>query len=373
MSPRWILARVSNRNLLSRGSFEQLVAAGGEVIEALIARRLRVTLNPDDARAANQSALDLVSDTRARLIEVLRLEEAGTGEPIRDVRALAARLAMRACRDLFDERNPAWRQTRDRLHYFLTRAGQRGRCGLWEGPDRVPLTGLTVWKDEGRSPLDAGAIARYLDDPSSLGVGPLPAGSVERLKPANWQYVLSRLFARVQRPVPLPQLVRLVRALFAGPEGDEDVALDDWVSDGDSEPYTAHEAVELQELTARAWAAVRRLAPARRAAYLLNLPRGDGLFTFVTHGAVSLRDIGHTLALTPEQYERIWQHIPLDERERVVAAQCASNDERFALLVRRVPLRDAVIGAALGVDDEAVPALRSKAKAAIRRAVETWT
>jgi hypothetical protein len=369
MRSLWILGRVSNRNLVSRGGFEQSVVAGCEVIEALIARRLRVSLNPDDARASNQRALDLVSDTRARLIEILRQAEVGGSAPVRDVRALAARLAQWACRDLFDERNPAWRQTRDRLYYFLTRAGQRGGYGLWEGPDRVPLTGLVAWRDEDRPALEAAAVGRYLDDPSALGVGPLPAGSVERLKPAGWHHVLSRLFLRVQRPVPLPQLVRLVRALFAGPLA-EDAESEELPEDRREERATADQVVELKELTACVWAAVRGLPPARRAAYLLNLPRGDGLFTFVTHGAVSLRGIGQALALTPEQYERIWRHIPLDERERVIVARCANDEERFAFLVQRVPLKDAVIGAALGIGDDAVPALRSKAKAEIRRAVE---
>lgn len=368
MSPRSILARVSNRNLVSCGNFEQSVADGCEVIEAVIARRLRVTLNPDDARATNQQALDVVSDTRVRLIEALRQAEVGAIAPVRDARALAARLAMWACRDLFDDRNPAWRQTRDRLHYFLTRAGQRGTYGLWEGPDRAPLAGLYVWKDEGRPPVDVAAINHFLDEPSSMGVGPLPAGSVERLKPAGWHQVLSRLFACVGRPIPLPQLVRLVRALFAGPEGDAPEPEEAIGADPD-ERATAHEVVELKELTASVWATVRTLPPARRAAYLLNLPRGDGLFTFVAHGAVSLREIGRTLALTREQYERMWQQIPLDENERAFAQGCANDDERFALLVRRVPLRDAVIGAALGLGDEAIPTLRSKAKAEIRKAL----
>jgi hypothetical protein len=369
MSPRSILARVSNRNLVSRGNFEQSVADGCEVIEAVIARRLRVTLNPDDARGANQAALDVVSDTRVRLIEALRQAEIGAAAPVRDVRALAARLAMWACRDLFDDRNPAWRQTRDRLHYFLTRAGQRGGYGLWEGPDRTPVAGLTSWRDEGRAPVDIAAINRYLDEPSAMGVGPLPAGSVERLKPAGWHQILTRLFVSVDRPIPLPQLVRLVRALFAGPEGDEQEPEEAVGSDRD-ERATADEVVELKELTASVWATVRALAPARRAAYLLNLPRGDGLFTFVTHGAVSLREIGRTLALTREQYECIWPHILVDQGERDLAARCANDDERFALLVRRVPLRDTAIGAALGLDHDAIPTLRSKAKAEIRRVLD---
>jgi hypothetical protein len=369
VSPPSILARVSNRNLVPCGNFEQSVADGCDVIEAVIARRLRVTLNPDDARAANQRALDVVSDTRVRLIEALRQAEVGATAPVRDVRALGARLAMWACRDLFDERNPAWRQTRDRLHYFLTRAGQRGGYGLWEGPDRTPLAGMMAWKDEGRPPADVATINRYLDDPSSMGVGPLPAGSVERLKPAGWHHVVSRVFAGVARPIPLPQLVRLVRALFAGPDG-EDPEPDEAIGSDRDERATADEVVELKELTASVWATVRGLPPARRAAYLLNLSRGDGLFTFVTHGAASLREIGRTLALTRAQYECIWQHILVDQGERDTAARCANDDERFALLVRRVPLRDAVIGAAFGLTHDAIPTLRSKAKAEIRRVLE---
>ncbi len=363
------MARVSDRGLKFRGSFEQSVAEGSEVIEALIARRLRVTLNPNDGRSANQRALDVVSDTRARLIESLRQAEVGATAPIRDVRALAARLAMWACRDLFDERNPAWRQTRDRLHYFLTRAGHRGGFGLWDGADRIPLAGLTRWKEDGRPPLDAAAMNRYLDDPATMGVGPLPAGSIERVKPAGWHHILARLFARVEHPVPLPQLVRLVRALFAGPETEEQ-GLDELGGVEYDERATADEVVELKELTASVWAAVRELAPARRAAYLLNLPRGDGLFTFLTHGAVSVREMGRTLALTSAQYECIWRRIPLDEAERRLAEGCASDDERFALLLRRVPLKDTVIGAALGLGDDAISALRSKAKAEIRRALD---
>jgi hypothetical protein len=368
--------RMSTRNSLLRSSFEESVTAGGEVIEATIARRLRVTLNPNDSRFENQRALDLVSDARTRLIEILRQAEDGTGPAIYDVRALAARLATWACRDLFDERNPSWRRTRDRLRYFLTRASQRSGYAVWEGADGQELAGLMGWRRDGREPLDRAAVARYLDDPTGLGVGPLPAGSVERLKPAGWDQVLSRMFAHVQRPMSIPQLVRLTHALFAGPTWGAASTLesDDGTDGFDApvwacQPVGADQLVELKELTAQVWASIRSLSAAGRAVYLLNLPRGDGLFTFVTHGAASLREIGRSLELTTEQYERIWREIPLAERDRRLATNCATADERFALLVAHVPLRDAVIASALGVDEGTVPALRLRAKNTIRRTI----
>lgn len=368
--------RMSTRNPLLKRSFEESVALGGEVIDATVARRLHVTLNPSDARFENQRALDLVSDARARLIEILRHAEEGTSPAIYDVCALASRLAMWACRDLFDERNPSWRRTRDRLRYFLTRASHRAGYAVWEGADGVELAGLTGWRTDGREPLDREAVARYLDDPAGLGVGPLPVGSVDRLRPGGWDQVLSRMFARVQRPMSIPQLVRLTHALFAGPtwSGDSSLEGDDGPNDHGApvwacQPISADQLVELKDLTARVWASVRSLSPAGRTVYLLNLPRGDGLFTFVTHGAASLREIGHSLELTPEQYERIWQEIPLGERERRLAASCASAEERFALLIAHVPLRDTVIAAALGVDGGTVPALRLRAKNAIRQII----
>jgi hypothetical protein len=367
---------MSTRNSLLRSNFEESVAVGGEVIEATIARRLRVTLNPGDTRFENQGALDLVSDARARLIEILRQAEDGTGPAIYDVRALAGRLAMWACRDSFDERNPSWRRTRDRLRYFLTRASHRAGYAVWEGTDGVELAGLTAWRTDGREPLDRAAVARYLDDPAGLGVGPLPAGSVERLKPAGWDHVLSRMFARVQRPMSIPQLVRLTHALFAGPtwgagttldgdEGSEERDAPVWAC----QPVGADQLVELKELTALVWASIRSLSPVGRAVYLLNLPRGDGLFTFVTHGAASLREIGRTLELTTEQYERIWRKIPLGEPEHRLAVSCATAEERFALLVAHLPLRDAVIASALGVDEGTVPALRLRAKHTVRQTI----
>ena len=312
------------------------VEAGRESIRAVVAKRLGVTLDAADYRLANQRALDVVGDVVAELDEVLRDAERQAADPVRDVRAFAATLATRACRDVKRSGSRVWRRTSDTLRYVLSHSP---RLGFWRSANGTPVGGLFEWKIaediDHLAPLSSAGATRRCDDPASMGVGPLPAAGIDELRAEDWDRVLDRLFARVGRPIPLVDLVRMMLALFGvgGSEREDKQSL----------------SIDMREALGALWREVAGLDPRQRAAWILRPPGDADLTGFVAHGVASCDEIGRVLAMSPEQYERAWRLVLVSDEDERSARTAATDEARFAVLWPFLPLSDGVIADALGV------------------------
>lgn len=114
------------------------------------------------------------------------------------------------------------------------------------------------------------------------------------------------------------------------------------------------------------WQEIEQLPPLQRCAYLLNFTDGNlGLLTVC--GIVSIRQIGRTLQLTADQFQRAWLLLEWREDQREQARSLTDYDEQFAMLWQQLPLNDLTLAALLGTSRENVIHLRLVARLRLRR------
>jgi hypothetical protein len=118
------------------------------------------------------------------------------------------------------------------------------------------------------------------------------------------------------------------------------------------------------------WQVIVQLPPLQRLALLLNFTDGD-IEWFWLSGIVSIRDIGRTLRLTPDQFNRLWVLMEWSEVRREQARRLTDDDEKFALLWQQLPLNDLTIAALLETTQSDVIALRQTARQQLRHHINT--
>ncbi len=119
-------------------------------------------------------------------------------------------------------------------------------------------------------------------------------------------------------------------------------------------------------LLAHLWAEIEDLPPLQRLAYLLNFTDGE-IEWFWFYGIASLRRVGQTLALTNDQFQRLWVLLDWRVEQRQVARLLSTYDEQFALLWHQLPLPDLTIAALLETTRQNVINLRQAARQRLRR------
>jgi hypothetical protein len=174
---------------------------------------------------------------------------------------------------------------------------------------------------------------------------------------------MDALFANLQAPVPLEDVVSLVaerlnlkedttESFDAGSSG-TGTGMASGLETRDLAARSPQEEVELRSSMQALWGCVRALRPDYCRAYLLNIPgaertRGD-IEVFVQQGVANVRDIGRALALTDMQYQIIWDSLDLPSEDRRDLAAMSGDDEKFCMLWKYLPLADTVIARVLGI------------------------
>ena len=121
---------------------------------------------------------------------------------------------------------------------------------------------------------------------------------------------------------------------------------------------------------AQIWSEMERLPPLQRFAYLLNFTDGK-IEWFWFYGIASVRQIGKTLQLTNEQFNRAWVLLEWNEEQRERARSLTNYDEKFALLWQQLPLNDLTIAALLETTQQNVIHLRQAAGQRLRRKMQS--
>ncbi len=129
---------------------------------------------------------------------------------------------------------------------------------------------------------------------------------------------------------------------------------------------TASDSVWGTTLLAIFWREIERMPPLQRLAYLLNFAEGN-IEWFWFYGVTSIRQIGKTLQITNEQFNRLWVLLEWNEEQRERARSLANYDEKFALLWQQLPLNDLTIAALLATTQQNVLNLRQAARQRLRR------
>ena len=122
----------------------QLITTHAEpVIKNVIRFKLRLSSYRDSQRA---EADDIHQEAVLQLVTQLqRFRQAPDGNPIGDMRGMAAVIAHRTCARWMRRQFPERNAVKNRLHYLLTR--QRG-FSLWQDSDNKLLAGFATWQEE---------------------------------------------------------------------------------------------------------------------------------------------------------------------------------------------------------------------------------
>ncbi len=132
---------------------------------------------------------------------------------------------------------------------------------------------------------------------------------------------------------------------------------------------TADEHTDDRSFLAQFWSEVAQLPPLQRLAMGLTFTDGE-LACIWLHGIVSIRQIGQTLQLTPEQFNRLWVLLEWNEEQRERARALTNPAEKFALLWQHLPLNDLTIAALLETSQQNVVRLRQAARERLHRRIK---
>jgi DNA-directed RNA polymerase specialized sigma24 family protein len=321
-----------------------------------IAKITRSSRTPDDAF---QEATCRV----VRQLRELRAHRNGNaiGNYLHYVKVVASRLVKEQVR----QEHPKHRSMVDALRHVLKREPS---LALWEN-DGHRLCGLAVWRDQEAGRTHSERLTRLLDEPCAFEeVVASKCGTVN----VSHLQLLTELFVWIGHPVRFDELTKIVCGLKQiedlNPVTDSEAArrgLSDWLPDTRPRP---DEHAEWRDFLERLWAQIEQLPPLQRLAYLLNFTAADGqLELFWTYGIASIRQIGALLQITAEQFERVWQALPMTDEMRQRIAECKNYDEKFALLWQHLPLTDAVLACLLGTERQKVINLRKAASDRLSR------
>ena len=302
------------------------------VIKNVIRFKLRLSSYRESQRA---DADDIHQEAVLQLVTQLqRFRNAPDGNPISDMRGMAAVIAHRTCSRWMRRQFPERNALKNRLHYLLTR--QRG-FSIWQDDENKQLAGFTVWQEQ-RKPVTA---IRNLAEVEKL---PVNLRALKTSKPQELAEAIATIFNYAGGPIEFDELVSTVAAL----QGISDQPIESLADDADDAAFlTTSEAdpawrTEKRMFLQRLWEELQQLPKNQRAALLLNLKdaSGQGCITlFPATGIASLRQLGAALEMGAKAFAEIWNDLPLEDariaellgltRQQVINAR-KSGRERLA-------------------------------------------
>jgi RNA polymerase sigma factor (sigma-70 family) len=312
----------------------QLITVHAEpVIKGVIRFKLRLNSSRESQRA---EADDIHQEAILQLVAQLqRFRKHPAGNPITDVRGMAAIIAHRTCARWMRRQFPERHALKNRLHYLLTR--QRG-LALWQDENGKLVAGFAVWQEQKK----AAGTTRPLSEIDAL---PNHIRALKSGKPQELAQAVAAIFNYVGAPIEFDELVSGVAAI----QGISDQPIESLADDQDNpslEPATAERdpawRIEKKMFLQRLWEELQQLPLNQRAALLLNLKdaSGSGCITlFPATGIATVRQLADALEIAAERFAEVWNELPLEDakiaellgltRQQVINAR-KSGRERLA-------------------------------------------
>jgi RNA polymerase sigma factor (sigma-70 family) len=306
------------------------------VIKNVIRFKLRLSSYRESQRA---EADDIHQEAVLQLVTQLqRFRQAPDGNPIGDMRGMAAVIAHRTCARWMRRQFPERHAVKNRLHYLLTR--QPG-FSLWQDSDNKLLAGFAAWQERHESAQPLTTIRTIAE------VEKLPAHirSLKLGKPQELAEAIAAILNYAGGPVEFDDLVSTIAALQGISDqpieslSDNDDAAARVLATGEADPaWRTEKRMFLQRL----WEELQQLPKNQRAALLLNLRDGSGngcITLFPATGIATLRELAAALEITAETFAESWNDLPLEDariaellaltRQQVINAR-KSGRERLA-------------------------------------------
>jgi RNA polymerase sigma factor (sigma-70 family) len=309
----------------------QLITEHAEpVIKGVIRFKLRLNSYREAQRAeADDIHQEVVLQLLAQLQRFRKLPE---GNPISDVRGMAAVIAHRTCARWMRRQFPERHALKNRLYYLITR--QRG-FALWQDADGRSLAGFEVWQKENK----AAKAARHLSDVQDL---PNHIRTLKSDKPQELADAVAAILNHLGGPIEFDELVSAIAAIQGiSDQPIESLADDDDVGASSSEPDQAWR-MEKRVFLQRLWDELQQLPLNQRSALLLNLKDSSGfgcITLFPATGIATVRQLADVLQISVESFAEVWNDLPLEDakiaellgltRQQVINAR-KSGRERLA-------------------------------------------
>jgi len=299
------------------------------VIKGVVRFKLRLNSYREAERA---EADDIHQEVVLQLLAQLqRFRKLPAGNPISDVRGMAAVIAHRTCARWMRRQFPERHALKNRLHYLLTR--QRG-FALWQDGEGKLLAGFAVWQQQPQT-------TRNLPEIEKL---PTHIRALKSDKTQQLAELIASLFNYLGGPIEFDELVSGVAAL----QGISDQPIESLADyeDATFEPAAAEPdpawRTEKKFFLQRLWEELQQLSLNQRAALLLNLKDATGfgaISLFPATGIASVRQLATALEINPERLAEMWNDLPIEDariaeltgltRQQVINAR-KSGRERLA-------------------------------------------
>jgi hypothetical protein len=232
---------------------------------------------------------DVCSQVIMQLLLRLRRERTASEPGIESFAAYVASAAHHGCDHFIRAKYPLRWRLRSRLRHVLE---HDGHFALWRAIDGGLLCGHAEW----RSRQTPGAIPA--------------AGQLAGIGQDNARGLLARLFDLAGGPVEFSAVVDVAADAWGIPLLPRDASHPlETVADVQ---LRADDLLQQRGRLALVWAQICDLPLRQRQALLLNL-KEDGLTTFITTGAASLRDIAAALELSVDALAALWNDLPLPD------------------------------------------------------------
>ncbi len=297
------------------------------VIKGVIRFKLRLSSYRETQRA---EADDIYQEVLLQLLALLqKFRKLPDGNPIADLRGIAAVIAHRTCARWMRRQFPERHALKNRLHYLVTR--QRG-FALWQNAEGQLVAGFAAWQEQNKPAI------RQLPDP-------LPAHLRVSKSGKDLADTIAAIFNHAGSPVEFDELVSAVVTLL----GISDQPIESLADDEDEvalvpdtvEPDPAWK-IEKKMFLRRLWQELEQLPRNQRAALLLNLKESSGfacITLFPAMGIATLRQLAAALEMSAESLAEIWNELPMEDsriaellgltRQQVINAR-KSGRERLA-------------------------------------------
>ena len=283
------------------------------LIRNITRSKLRSALT-SPTNGATQDCEDVHGEAVLRILARLRALRASPGDArIGDFRGYVAAVTHNCYHKYLRQKYPERCRLKNRLRYALN---HHVSLALWEDERGNWLCGLASWK-----PFDSFTKGHPQHLPCDLkGLNRL-ALTGQDAGTMNAADLLSRLFAWLQYPLALDELVSIVAELWGikdqlqvtGSPESEPGEFCETLPDGRID--TASQ-VERRLYLERLWSEICQLPPRQRVALLLNLRDASGrdvLSLFPLTGVATLGSIAAVLDLPMDEFAELWKELPLDD------------------------------------------------------------
>ncbi len=328
-------------------ALDDLLEYADELIRGVIRKKLGVFL--DERRAARgaekpeeEEAQNIYSDAILSLVKKLRRdrEQLRCGvafKPISNFRNYVYTVAHHAFDRHLAVKYPIRLALKDRLRYLLRPHPKRRpiRCALWTSEEGAQLCGLAQWQHQ--QDFDCSrSLQEVKNDARVLGEGELPSDDAALLEAifrwAGHPVELEELTGVVAELRDLQEVIFVNEASQAAGDADSPGERGSHIEDAVAPQAGPETAVEWDQLQRLLWKAICRLSLGQRRAFLLHEPVTA---EFEANGIVSRDEIAAQLEMPPEELERLWKELPIEDND--IARRF--GDSRGVVIKRRFDAR----------------------------------